>query len=103
MAPAISTPVGPPPTTTKVSSRAPLGRVGLGLGLLEGEQDAPAQIGRVVDRLQAGRERRPVVVTEIGVPRAGRDDQIVVGNAPAFGDHLVARGVDRRTPPPASP
>ena len=35
-----------------------LGGVGLGLGALEGEQDAAAQLGRVVDRLQA-RARRP--------------------------------------------
>ena len=53
-----------------------LGRVGLGLGLLEGEQDAAADVGRVVDGLQAGRERRPVVVAEIGVLRAGREDQL---------------------------
>ena len=58
MAPAISTPVGPPPITTKVSSRAPLVGVVLVLGALEGEQDAAAQIGRVVDGLQA-RARTP--------------------------------------------
>ena len=53
-----------------------LGRIGLGLGLLEGEQDAAADVGRVVDGLQAGRERRPVVVAEIGVLRAGRENQV---------------------------
>ena len=62
MAPAISTPVGPPPTTTKFSSRCALVRIGLGLGALEGEQDAAAQIGRVVDGLQARRIGRPFVV-----------------------------------------
>ena len=38
---------------------SPLLGVGLGLGALEGEQDAAAQIGGVVDRLQTRRERAP--------------------------------------------
>ena len=82
MAPAISTPVGPPPITTKVISRRRSSASVFVLGALEGEQDAAAQIGGVVDRLETRRERRPVVVTEIGVPRAGREHQIVVGDAP---------------------
>jgi len=51
IAPAISTPVGPPPTTTKFNRRRRLVGVGRGLGTLEGEQDPAAQIGRIVDRL----------------------------------------------------
>ena len=43
-----------------------------------------------------GRGRGPVVVTEIGVLRAGREDQVVVGNAAALGDHLAPRRVDAR-------
>ena len=71
-----------------------LGGIGLGLGLLEGEQDAAAHVGRVVDGLEAGRGRGPVVMAEIGVLRAGREDQVVEGDAAAFGDHLAPRGVD---------
>ncbi len=44
-----------------------LGRIRFGLRLLERQQDAAAQIGGVVDRLEPGRVRGPVVVTEIGV------------------------------------
>ena len=51
------------------------------LGVLEGGQDAAADVGGVVDLLQAGRDALPVVVAEIGVPRAGRQDQVVVGHA----------------------
>ena len=53
IAPAISTPVGPPPTTTKVSRRRALGGVALGLGALERQQDLAAQERRVVDLLEA--------------------------------------------------
>ena len=66
-----------------------LGRVGLGLGLLEGEQDAAADVGRVVDGLQPRALSGPFAVTEIGVLRAGRENQDVVGNAPAFGENLA--------------
>ena len=58
--PAISTPVGPAPTTTKVRRRVDvLAAVGAELGHLEGTEDAPAQLERVVDRLHArARTRR---------------------------------------------
>ena len=55
--------------------------VGLGLGPLEREQHLAAHRGRVVDRLDAGRMRGPVVAAEIGVARAGGEDQPVVGDA----------------------
>ena len=96
IAPAISTPVGPPPTITKFKQPRPLGRIGFGLGLLEGEQDAAANVGRVVDGLQPRSAGGPFVVTEIGVLRAGRENQDVVGNAPAVGEHLAPLGVDSR-------
>ena len=38
-----------------------------------------ADVERVGQRLQARRMRRPVVVAEVAVRRAGRDDQVVVG------------------------
>ena len=75
MAPASSTPVGPPPTMTKVSSLRRSAGSSADLGLLEGRQDAGADFGGVADRLQAGRGLLPFVVAEIGVARAGRDHQ----------------------------
>ena len=94
IAPASSTPVGPPPTTMKVQQPAALVGVGLGLGLFEREQNPASQIRRVVDRLQAGGVLRPVDVPEIGLLRAGCDDQVIERDAVPFAYHFVARGVD---------
>ena len=79
MVPASSTPVGPAPMMTKVSSAARRCRIALALGALEGDQDAPPQRGGVLQRLQARRERLPFVMAEIGVARAGGEHQRVVG------------------------
>jgi len=66
--PAISTPVGPAPTTTKVQQLlAPL-RVAGPLRLLEGPKDAAAKLQRVVDRLHARRELGEVVVAKYDWP-----------------------------------
>ena len=54
--PAISTPVGPAPTTTNVSRRLRCLGVALDLGQLERAEDAPAQLEGVVDALHAGGE-----------------------------------------------
>lgn len=51
----------------------PLGRIGLHLRPLEGEEDAPADLGRILDALEAGVMGRPLVMPEIGVARAGGD------------------------------
>ena len=68
--PAISTPVGPPPTTTNVShSLRELG-VRLDLGRLEREQDPPAQVERALQRLQLRRVLGPLVVAEVRVARS---------------------------------
>ena len=76
--PAISTPVGPAPTTTKVSSaRAPLA-VGLHLGGLERHQQPRAERQRALQRLHLGRASAPLLVAEVGVARAAGDDQGVV-------------------------
>ena len=64
-APASSTPVGPPPTTTNVSEALLLGAVALALGVLVGEQDAAADLQRVLERLEARSEHLPLVVTEV--------------------------------------
>ena len=53
--------------------------IGLALGPLEGKQDPPADVERVLERLQSWRMGRPLGVAEVGVARAGADDQEVVG------------------------
>ena len=58
-------------------SRA-LDLIGRPLRLLERQQQVPADEPGVFERLEAGRVRLPVVVAEVGVRRAGRDDQRVV-------------------------
>lgn len=70
------------------------GRIGLGLRLLERKQDAAPEICRVVDRLEARRRGLPFVVTEIGVLRAGRDDEIVEREASILRHDLASSDVD---------
>ena len=66
-------------------------RIGLALGTLERHQDAPAQRGGVLQRLQARRERLPFVMAEIGVARAGGENQRVVGQrAAVIEQHALA-------------
>ena len=55
---------------------------------LERAEDAPAHFERVVDRLHAGRELREMVVAEIGLAGAGRDDQAVVRRLVALPEQL---------------
>src|SRR3954454_12340519 len=55
--------------------------VPLVLGLLECHQDTLAQIGRVVDALQSWRERRPLIMSEVGVLGTGRQNQVFIANA----------------------
>ncbi len=47
------------------------------LGLLERRQDAAADARGILDALEPGRECGPVVMTEIRMRRAGRDDEEV--------------------------
>ena len=79
--PAISTPVGPPPTTTNVSHSLARGGVVAALGFLEGAVDALAQAHGVVERLQAVGHVLPLVVPEVGGLRAAGHDQAVVVEA----------------------
>src|SRR5688500_8968700 len=79
-APASSTPVGPPPTTTKFSAPSPI-RPGSRFGLLEDAQDARPQSQRVVEAV----ERERVLVgarglKEVGL-RPGREHESVAGEA----------------------
>ena len=78
--PAISTPVGPPPMTTKVSQALALRRVGRSARRARRRRSRGARIvERVGQRLQPRRMRGPVVVAEVAVGGAGGDDQVVVG------------------------
>ena len=60
-------------------------RVGLALGGLERDEDPPPDLGGVLDRLEARRVLRPLVVAEVREAGAGRDDQRVVGDRAAVG------------------
>ena len=68
----------------------PLGRRLRELGELEGAEDAAAQLEGVVDRLHPGRVPGELVVAEPGLPRAGGDEQAVVGRHRLAAEH--ARG-----------
>ena len=70
-------------------------RVGLALGLLERQQHPPPHRQRIVERLEPGRVRRPLLVAEVRVRRARREDQIVVASA-------LAASRRTRALPPAS-
>jgi len=61
-------------------------RVGLPLGLLEGEKQPAANGGRVLKRLQSRSELFPFVVAEIGMARAGCQHERVVADLPAIGE-----------------
>jgi hypothetical protein len=70
------------------------GIVGLQLGHLEGAEDPPAELERVVDRLQPRRVAGVLVVPEVGLRRAGCQDEAVVGQR-----RRLSQGVDRQRPP----
>ena len=76
--PAISTPVGPAPTTTNVISRSISGRVGASSASSKAPKMRPAQLEGVVDALHARGVLGELVVAEVGLAGAGRDDQPVV-------------------------
>jgi hypothetical protein len=61
---------------------------------LEGEQDALPHRARLLEVLEAQRRLRPFVVPEIGVARAGRDDQVVVRDVSLTHQYRVALRVD---------
>ena len=69
-----------------------LGRGRRELGELERAEDAPAQLERVVDRLHARGVARELVVAEVGLSRAGRDDEGVVGRDALAPDRGVGDG-----------
>jgi hypothetical protein len=69
----------------EIEETTELARVRLDFGALERQQDPPTQIGGVVDRLQARRKMRPLLVAEIAVPSAGRHDETVEGDGRTIG------------------
>ena len=103
MAPAISTPVAPPPTMTKVSRRRRSSASSAEFGPLEGEQNAAADAGRVLDVFEARRELRPFVMAEIGMGRAGGDHQMVEVDRLGIGAQQLLAADRRRAPPPSAP
>ncbi len=67
----------------------------LPLGQLEGKQNPAANLDRVFNGLEAGRERLPLVVAEIGVRGAGREHEVVVVESRAAAQHhLPSNHVD---------
>ena len=67
------------------------------LGALERGEHAPPDLHRVVDALEARRERLPFRVREVRVARAGADDEIVVLVLAALArGHLPSLDVDVR-------
>jgi hypothetical protein len=67
-----------------------------GLGAFESREDAAADHECVVEILQAGRVALPLVVTEVGVRRAARDQQGVVFDLAAIGHHRARPQIDQR-------
>ena len=74
-----------------------LGGIGFRFGLLEGRQHAVADVRSVLDLLEARRERLPILMAEIGVPRASGDHQVIVGNVGDAAAHVdcAAAAIDR--------
>ena len=71
--------------------------VGRHLGFLERHQETRANLASILDRLQAGRDLRPVVVPEVAVLGAGRNDQTIVCHGIAVGrQHGPAAEIDAR-------
>ena len=61
---------------------------------LERHQDAATQIGRVIERFQAGRVECPIVSAEIGVARTGREHEIIELHTASVGHDFPALEID---------
>ena len=64
--------------------------------MLERDQDLSAQPGGIVDVLEAMRDRAPFVMTEIGVPRSGGDDQMIIGHFSIAQDYRSVGDINSR-------
>ncbi len=76
---------GPAADDDEIERRVPAVLDHLALGQLKGQQHPAANLGGVFDGLEAGRERSPLVVAEVGVGGAGGQHQVVVGELRAAG------------------
>ena len=103
IAPASSTPVGPPPTMMKVRRPSPLVVGGGPLGPLERQQHLRADRQRVVERLEPRRVPAPVLVPEVGVRHARRQDQVVERHRADVGDAAPCRRRRRAARRPSAP
>ena len=70
------------------------GRIGGGFRLFECGQHAAPDQERVVERLEPGGKLLPLIVSEVGVRGATRDEKVVVGNLAIGQRHLPRGGVD---------
>ena len=71
----------------------PLGVVVHKLGLLECQENAAANAGRVFDALEPRRDSLPLVVTEIGMHGPRGDDQIVIRHRTGAGFDAPSGGI----------
>ncbi len=76
----------------EVERRVPALLEHLPLGQFEGQQHAAANFDGVFDGLEAGRERLPLIVAEVGVRGAGGENEVVVVEARAAGQRDLPRG-----------
>ena len=95
-APATSTPVGPPPTTT-MFERAARYEARVTIDLFEQTEDARAQSGRVVERVQRERVLGGAGgAEEIRLRPSGQHQHVAGPRLPLLGRHGSARGVSPR-------
>jgi hypothetical protein len=68
----------------------------LSFGQFKGKQNAAADFESVLDGLEAGRERFPIVMPEVGVGGSCGEDEVVAGEPGSGGEAYLACGrVDR--------
>ena len=70
------------------------GEIGLSFGVLESQQDATANLQRILEVLQSRREAAPLVVAKIGVRRAGGENQVVIAQLAVGQDDAAPGDVD---------
>ena len=75
---------------------SPSGLVGLALSDFERREDPPTNLHGVAQALEARGKLGPVVVAEVSVGGAGRQDQKVVGHFAIGKDHSLSRDIDLR-------
>jgi hypothetical protein len=78
----------------EVSEPSALGRIIANFCILEGHEYAPTDRRRILDALESGSERLPPVMAEIGVTRAGCNDQVIVGDASVSGKNVTGLLID---------